>query len=253
LNYPPYTMKICDKIILVEFTFLVSITLLAQVFFIARLYALSGENRKVLVVFGLLSITQMTLGLVFIILARNAPSFLLPTGTMLVCIPDSQSAFVIRAAYSFFSLAHDTLSFLTLIYLSYSTCGPTSSWPTILRTIMKDSALYFLAVLASHLLVVLYIIIVPFGLKYFSSVGINVLTQTMVSRLVLSLRESADRTFDVSEFISENLSFSPNPELPVHSQCQSSYLPTRGRSVSSDPRDTILLSPLPFGLSSDND
>lgn len=107
-------------------------------------------------------------------------SFLLPTGPRLVCIPDSQSTFDIRAAYSFFSLAYgqricslcalhasenpytiDAASFLTLILLSYSTCGPRPTWPTILRTMLKDSALYFLAVLGSHLLVVLYIIIVP--------------------------------------------------------------------------------------------
>lgn len=36
----------------------------------------------------------------------------------------------------------------------------------------------------------------------------------MVSRLVLSLRKSADRTIDVTDFITEELAFSANPNLP---------------------------------------
>jgi hypothetical protein len=169
-NYPPYTAKICNHIIIVEFVFLVLITLLAQVFLIARLYALAGESRKVLVTFALLSLANFAMGLALIVLARDTPTFLLPAGTLLVCVPDSRFTFNLRAVYSFFSLAYDAISFLTLIWLSYSTCGARSTWPTILGRIVKDSAIYFFAVLSSHLLVVLYIIVVPHNLRYFSSV-----------------------------------------------------------------------------------
>lgn len=170
LNYPTYTAKVCDKVVIIEFVYLVFSTLVTQVFFVARLYALAGESRRVLIVFALLAFIQTTLGIVFEVLARNSPSFLLPTGTLLFCIPDSRSSFNIRVAYSLFSFAFDLVSFATLIRMSYLTCGPTSTWPTILKTIMKDSALYFLAVMGSHSLVLLYIIIVPGNLRYFSSV-----------------------------------------------------------------------------------
>ena len=45
----------------------------------------------------------------------------------------------------------DIVSLLTVIGLSYSTCGQRSTWPTLLRTLVNDSALYFLVVLASHI------------------------------------------------------------------------------------------------------
>ena len=105
-----------------------------------------------------------------------AASFLLPIGSLLVCIPDSQAAFNIRVAYGCFSLAYgkdvlpakslfvflnppfiDIVSFLALIRFSYSTCGRSSTWPTILRKVVKDSALYFLAILGAHLVAALII------------------------------------------------------------------------------------------------
>ena len=44
-----------------------------------RLYALSGENRKVLVIFSTLAVAQTILGVVLIVLARNAREMLLET------------------------------------------------------------------------------------------------------------------------------------------------------------------------------
>ena len=111
-------------------------------------------------------------------------SILVPFGTLDICIMDSPLTFIIRAIYTFFSLAYgqniplarslfvslnlpmtDTLLLLTLIWVSYSTCGPRSTWPTILKTIMEDSALYFLAVLASHFPVALFMILDPVSAK----------------------------------------------------------------------------------------
>ena len=91
-----------------------------------RLYALSGESRKVLVIFSTLAVAHTILGIVFIVLARNACEeafrnegfpleltyypraawFLLQTGPRLVCIPDSQTAFNIRVTYSCLSIAY---------------------------------------------------------------------------------------------------------------------------------------------------
>ena len=64
------------------------------------------------------------------------------------------------------------------------------------------------------------------------------LAQIMVSRLVLSLRKSADHTIDVTEFIAGELSFSPNSRLPVHvrSQLEFVHCPTSRSSDSSDNR-----------------
>lgn len=60
----------------------------------------------------------------------------------------------------------------------------------------------------------------------------------MISRLVLSLRESADRPFDVDDFISEELSFSSNPSLPVHTRSglEFSRFLANGTSISSEAR-----------------
>ena len=60
----------------------------------------------------------------------------------------------------------------------------------------------------------------------------------MVSRLVLSLRKSADRTIDVTKFISDELSFGSNPGLPLHgqSQAESYFIPESETSVPSDAR-----------------
>jgi hypothetical protein len=44
----------------------------------------------------------------------------------------------------------DVASFLTLLRLSYLTCGPSSTWSVVLKTMIKDSALYFVVVFMSH-------------------------------------------------------------------------------------------------------
>ena len=62
-------------------------------------------------------------------------------------------------------LMTDIALFLTLIRVSYLTCGSRPTWPNILKTIMRDSALYFLAVLASHFLVVLLMMLNPVSVK----------------------------------------------------------------------------------------
>ena len=109
---------------------------------------------------------------------------IIPLGPVEICILSSPVTFIIRATYNFFSLAYgqkmylpgylllslnllttDTALFLTLIRVSYSTCGPRSTWPTVLKTIMRDSALYFLGVLASHSLVALFMILNPVSIK----------------------------------------------------------------------------------------
>ena len=81
---------------------------------------------------------------------------------------------VYRIAYSTFSLGFgkdipplrlvgvlkppttDIFFFLTVIWFSYLMCGPRSTWPTLLRALVNDSVLYFLMVLISHSLMVLY-------------------------------------------------------------------------------------------------
>ena len=114
----------------------------------------------------------------------------------------------------------------------------------------------------------------PCGLQcLFLSTSYARLAQIMVSRLVLSLRKSADRTINVTEFISEELSFGSNPGLPLHTQSQieSSFSPKRRSSVSYDARycqsivrsfsvlipspfsDTTILSPLSLSHSSNID
>jgi hypothetical protein len=89
------------------------------------LYAFAKESPKVLTAFTLLAVIQAALGVVLIVLARNAredafqgevrpcelthhphiASFLLPTGLRLVCIRDSQATFDIPGSLFFFLLS----------------------------------------------------------------------------------------------------------------------------------------------------
>ena len=59
----------------------------------------------------------------------------------------------------------DVSLLLILIRVSYSTCGKRSTWPTVLKAIVRDSGLYFLAVLASHFLVGFFMVLDPVSTK----------------------------------------------------------------------------------------
>lgn len=214
LNYPPYTEKVCGRVAITEFVTVVAFTLVSQTFFVARLYALSKESRKMLVTFGILTAAQFGIGVALIVRAKNITSFDFPTAASLICIPDSKATFDMRVVYSFSSLAYDAVSTMTLLLLSYLACGPRLDWPTILKTIMRDSALYFVAILASHFIVVLFLIVDRNNERYFSTIGIQPpLAQILVSRLVLSIRKAADQKIEVTAFISGELSFCRNLEL----------------------------------------
>lgn len=123
-----------------------------------RLYALSGESRKLLVAFTLLSVAHAALGVTLIVLARNTregtvrgeycggeltyqpriASFLLPTGPRVVCIPDSSAAFGVRVAYSFSSLAYGKM----MVPPGLTLCAPKCSYHR--RGIVPDSDSDFL-------------------------------------------------------------------------------------------------------------
>ena len=59
----------------------------------------------------------------------------------------------------------DIVLLLTLVQISYLTCGLRSTWPTILKTMINDSVLSFLAVLASHVPMALFMVSGPVSVK----------------------------------------------------------------------------------------
>lgn len=241
-NYPGYTGNICQKTVIVQPTFLVFATFLAQVFFVAQTYALSKRNHKVLAVFTLLTVIQLALGIIYLTEPGTTSLALpsIPLDAFQICILDSQNAFSIRVAYIVFSLVYNTVSFLTILRLSYSTCGPRSTWPVILKTITKDSLLYFLVVLVSHSLVVSLMALNLSRMEHNSFAVVNVFVPIMVSRLVLNLRKSSDqRTNTQLEWTLRSLSFAPNHELSV---CTQFYHQTSFPVSDSDTRGMSTLS-----------
>ena len=103
--------------------------------------------------------------------------FIVPAGTSTTWLSRTQFLWV---AYSFFSLGYgkdihplgllgasnppttEILLLLAVLTLSYFACGARSTWPTLLKTLIKDSALYFLVVIISHsLIAILYMWAIP--------------------------------------------------------------------------------------------
>jgi len=240
-NYPGYTGKICKETVIIQVIFFVFATLLAQVLFVAQIYALSGRNRKVLAVFTFLTAVQLALGIVYIAEPGNTPLALppIPLDAFQICVLNSSITFNTRVVYTTFSLAYNAASFLTLLRLSYSTCGPRLTWPVVLKTMVKDSALYFIVVFTSHSTGVLFMTLNTTNVRHSSLAVVNAFIPIMVSRLVLNLRRSSDQGTNAQlEWMSRPLSFAPNYELTVRTQtCDQANFPgssPRGTSFQSD-------------------
>ncbi|KAF9790363.1 hypothetical protein BJ322DRAFT_380751 [Thelephora terrestris] len=201
----------CKETVRIQVAFFVYATLLAQVLFVAQVYALSGRNRKVL------------------------------AAAFQICILDTSVTFNARAAYTIFSLAYNVASLLTLLRLSYLTCGPSSTWPVVLKTMIKDSALYFVVVFTSHSLGCLFMTLNASSVKTSSYAVVNVLIPVMVSRIVLNLRKSNDQATNAhSEWASRLVSFAPNHELTVRTQTRhQATFPGSGSRGTSFHSDTL--------------
>lgn len=107
INYPEYPTNICEKTAIIQLAFLVFATLVAQVFFVAQIYALAGKSRRVLAVSVFLTIVQLTIGIVCLADPGNAPLTIppIPVNVFKICVLNSPISSLTRTVFIVFSLA----------------------------------------------------------------------------------------------------------------------------------------------------
>jgi len=90
------------------------------------------------------------------------------------------------------SLAFDAMMFAVIVFVSIRTgISLPGGQPSIFRTIVEDSTVYFLVIFSSHLLSLIMLLVTRPSLQLLPALGNLVLLPLMISRLMLSLKRAS--------------------------------------------------------------
>jgi len=169
----------------------VGTTFIAQVILTLRIYAVTSKNRIITSFLCVITISQLILGLylTYYSATHRPPDTLTAGQVYMMCVTlTSWPEFFI---FPIISLAHDILAFSVIVYLVVRSNIHKVPIPSLLRIIAQDTTYYFLAILASHLVVVVYLWFGSFETEMLLMSVNPVYLSVMITRLMLSLKKSA--------------------------------------------------------------
>ncbi|KAF9644213.1 hypothetical protein BDM02DRAFT_1059665 [Thelephora ganbajun] len=117
-----------------------------------RIYAITEKNRIIAACFGVITISQFTLGLYISVFnaIKGAQHILpIPLDAYRICILARRGP--LEVGFTTISLLYDFLAFALIIYLVARSNVYKSPIPSLLWTIAQDATLYFLVIFTSHL------------------------------------------------------------------------------------------------------
>jgi len=196
---PQFTHQTCDKTAFIQILTFFLCTLLAQVSITVRLYALTLGRKRIVAFFSAITFTQVVIGVYTIVITAHKPAQrlpLIPLQAYDLCIFSRSPRF--ELVYMSLSLFFDAMAFSVIVFVSFGFKAGLSSQggrPSIIRTIVEDSTLYFLVIFSSHLVSFLMLLVARPSVQLLPSAGNLVLLPIMISRLMLSLKK-ASRTKD---------------------------------------------------------
>ncbi|KAF9780549.1 hypothetical protein BJ322DRAFT_1112540 [Thelephora terrestris] len=225
---------VCNKSAFIEILFFVWCTLIAQIVLNLRLYAITMKSVIVTGFFACITASQLALGIYWTNLAANAPAQQLPPIHLMayqLCIFTRHRK--VEMAYTAMSLAYDFLAFLVIVALAVGSTNGGFKMPHILRTIVRDSTVYFLIIFTSHLVLEMTLLLARLNLQLLPAIGNIVYLPIMIGRLMLSLKKAVDNS-QASEWSLTSVTHTSHPG--VHTVKR----PYNMRFVSRSDEDTVL-------------
>jgi len=187
-----YTYEMCSRTAFLEVLVVVFCTLIAQTMLNLRIYALTMKNKIVSGFFACITISQLALGLSLTVKVANTPAQffpLVPLSAYHLCIFASNHK--MEVIYVVISLIYDSLAFVVIVVLALRAKFCTQGIPDMLRTIVRDAAVYFAVIFTSHLVLAITLFHARPSIQLLPAMGNSVYLSIMISRIMLSLREAA--------------------------------------------------------------
>lgn len=185
--------QLCDKVSIVGAAFVVWSTLIAQILLTTRIYALTYLNRLVAVSFASITLVQFVVGVVEASMWNQSDKSKLSLNyTCSITL-----SLDLELVYFALSLFFDLAAFIVIIVLA-SRSAPhfsglrTHLLPRVVRTVVQDATLYFGVMFTSQFILMAFQAFARDGLKTIPAPGHIALLPILVSRLVLSLKQSID-------------------------------------------------------------
>ncbi|KAF9644220.1 hypothetical protein BDM02DRAFT_3122279 [Thelephora ganbajun] len=188
---PTSPQRVCDRSAFLSALAFTWSTLLAQVVLTLRIYAITGQNRIIAACFGVITMSQFTLGLYLSILVatQGAQHILpIPLDAYRLCIFVRHRP--LEIGFTTISLLYDFLAFSLIIYLVARSNVYKSPIPSLLWTIAQDATLYFMFIFTSHLVLELTLLFARPTLQVHPAGGNIVYLPVMIARLMLSLKKA---------------------------------------------------------------
>ncbi|KAF9780567.1 hypothetical protein BJ322DRAFT_1112556 [Thelephora terrestris] len=214
--------------------FFVWCTFIAQIVLNLRLYAITMKSLIVTGFFACITASQFVLGLYLTNLTAKAPAQQLPPIHLMayqLCIFTRHRK--VEMAYTAMSLAYDFLAFLIIVASAVWSTSGGFKMPHILRTIVRDSTVYFLIIFTSHLVLEMTLLLARLNLQLLPAIGNVVYLPIMIGRLMLSLKKAVD-TSQASEWSLTSATHTSHPG--VHTMKH----PYNMRFVSRSDEDTVV-------------
>jgi len=208
-RYPPLGYKIwlfisayrlssspraCDETIFLPiFILYVWCTLFAQIALTLRIYAVTRKNRIIATCFGIITISQLALGISLIALITTTEAQQVPqtiSGGPNICVYARQRP--VELAFPAISLLYDFLAFVVIIYVALQSNLWKFGIPSLFRTLAQDATRYFLVIFTSHLVLELTLIFGTPSIQMLAASGNAVYLPMMIARLMLSLKKASD-------------------------------------------------------------
>jgi len=183
---PHWTKKVCNKFVIFEGAATVTLMSVGQLIMILRVFAVYERNRYIFAFLITLWFLQVVISAVGLHTGFAVP---LPTG-LTGCILTGKSA--LFPSLWIAPLITDSAIFFLTIYRTkrYLRFYHKSASPTI-TVLIRDGALYFLLIFLANLMNTLIYFLAEPDLKAIGASFSQLLTSTMISRLVLNLRSAS--------------------------------------------------------------
>lgn len=198
---PSYTTALCQKTAFLEVVYFIFITFFAHTVLTLRVYATTGKNKRIAGTLSGLTVLQFGVGVYLSIYSSlhplRSPQIHLDAYRICLFHGSITGSFV----YISLSLVFDLGAFVIVLTRTRAlrTWRGDSNAPTILDTVTRDNATYFLIIFSSHLLFVLMLALAKGTLSYLPTAGISFFVPMMITRIIISLKKAASAPPEVME------------------------------------------------------
>ncbi|KAH6899454.1 hypothetical protein BKA70DRAFT_733652 [Coprinopsis sp. MPI-PUGE-AT-0042] len=209
-HHPQWTNEVCARFVAFEGASTVAMIAICQMVMILRIYALYAQNKMVLVGLGIVWAAQIIISSVGITLGFVAP------------LPPGYTGCIFTSSHRFFPalwvapLITDSIIFLMTVLRTNDYRSLIRGTPT-LHIFVRDGAAYFLIIFLANLMNTLIYFLAPGAVKAIGASFSQLITATMVSRLVLNLRSlSASAEHFDEDYAHDTLDHRAPPNTPLH-------------------------------------